>query len=375
MTVYDIPFTRVHLTGKESVYIAEALRSSHLSGDGPFARRCETLLQQLTGCTRALLTHSCTGALEMAALLADVGHGDEVILPSFTFVSTANAFVLRGATPVFVDVEPETFTIDPNRVADAVTDKTRAIVPVHYAGVACDMDALTAIARDAQATLIEDAAQALLSTHRGRPLGSIGALAALSFHETKNVTAGEGGALLINDETLIERAEVIREKGTNRTRFFRGQVDKYTWTDVGSSYLPAEVVAAFLLAQLEEAEAITRARAAVWNRYHEALEPLERKGVLARPRHAGNAHMYFILLPSLAHRTRTIERLKSRSIYAAFHYVPLHSSPAGMRYGRTAGEMQVTNDVSERLLRLPLWPDLTEAQLALVVQSVRDALL
>jgi dTDP-4-amino-4,6-dideoxygalactose transaminase len=374
VTRYDIPFTRLHLTGKELDYLAEALRSAHLSGDGPFARRCETLLQQLTGCTRALLTHSCTGALEMAALLADAGPGDEVIMPSFTFVSTANAFVLRGATPVFVDVEAETFTIDPERVAAAVTPKTRAIVPVHYAGVGCDMRALLDIARGANAMVIEDAAQALLGTHRGQPLGSFGALAALSFHETKNVTAGEGGALLINDQALIDRAEVIREKGTNRTRFFRGQVDKYTWTDVGSSYLPAEVVAAFLLAQLEQAAEITRARAAVWRRYHEALEPLERAGVLERPRSEGNAHMYFIVLPSLAHRTRMIELMKSRSIYAAFHYVPLHSSPAGLRYGRTAGPLTVTDDVSDRLLRLPLWPDLTDAQIELVVDCVSAAL-
>ncbi len=375
---YAIPFTRVHLTGRELEYIRQAVEASHLAGDGPFTKRCERLLEQLTGCTRALLTHSCTGALEMAAILAEVGPGDEVIMPSFTFVSTANAFVLRGATPVFVDVEPETFTIDVERTAAAVTPRTRAIVPVHYAGIACDLDAIADIARRANAIVIEDAAQSLLSTHAGRPLGSIGRMAALSFHETKNVTSGEGGALLINDPDLLDRAEVIREKGTDRSRFFRGQVDKYTWTDVGSSYLPPEIVAAFLLAQLEHAQEITEMRANVWRTYHAALEPLESAGALQRSADVfakgGNAHLYAIMLPSLAQRTRVIDVLRTRGIYAAFHYVPLHSSPAGRRFGRTAGDLPVTDDIADRLLRLPLWPDMTPSQIALVVDAVAAAL-
>lgn len=378
MTRYSIPFTRVHLTGNELDYIGQVLEASHLAGDGPFTRRCERLLEELTGATRALLTHSCTAALEMAAILADAGPGDEVIMPSFTFVSTANAFVLRGATPVFVDIEPETFTIDPNRVAAAVTSKTRAIVPVHYAGVACDLDAILAIASRANAIVIEDAAQSLLSTYAGRPLGGIGRMAALSFHETKNVTSGEGGALLLNDPALIERAEVIREKGTDRSRFFRGQVDKYTWTDLGSSYLPPEIVAAFLLAQLEHAREITEMRAHVWRTYHTLLEPLEQAGLLQRSADVfakgGNAHLYAILLPSLAQRTRVIDVLRSRGIYAAFHYVPLHTSPAGQRYGRTAGDLPVTNDIADRLLRLPLWPDMTPDHVALVVETIAAAL-
>jgi dTDP-4-amino-4,6-dideoxygalactose transaminase len=378
MPAYSIPFTRVHLTGRELDYMREVLEASHLAGDGQFTKRCERLLEELTGSARALLTHSCTAALEMAAILADVGPGDEVIMPSFTFVSTANAFVLRGATPVFVDIEPETFTMDPNGVAAAVTPRTRAIVPVHYAGVAGDLDAILDIASRANALVIEDAAQSLLSTHGGRPHGSIGRMAALSFHETKNVTAGEGGALLLNDPALIERAEVVREKGTNRTRFFRGQVDKYTWTDVGSSYLPPEIVAAFLLAQLEHAREITEMRAKVWRAYHALLEPLERAGRLQRPADVfakgGNAHLYGILLPSLERRTRVIDVLRTRGIYAAFHYVPLHSSPAGQRYGRTAGELPVTEDVADRLLRLPLWPDMTAEQIAQVVDGVTAAL-
>src|SRR5213075_14544 len=279
-TRYRIPFTRVHLTGRETEYLRQVVETNHFSGDGLFTQKCHAWLEQHIGCARALLTHSCTGALEMAAILSGVGAGDEVIMPSFTFVSTANAFVLRGATPVFVDIASPSMNIDPELVARAITPRTRAIVAVHYAGVACDMDRILEIARDANVLLIEDAAQALLSSHRDRQLGNIGALAALSFHETKNVTAGEGGALLINDPRFIERAEIIREKGTDRGRFFRGQVDKYTWVDVGSSYLPSELTAAFLFAQLEAAESINAKRASVWRAYDEALEPLERDGRL-----------------------------------------------------------------------------------------------
>ena len=371
-----IPFTHVHVSGREIDYIRQAIESSRLGGDGPFSKRCESWLEQHIGSARALLTHSATAALEMAAILSDVQPGDEVILPSFTFVSTANAFVLRGAIPVFVDIDPQTLNIDPAQVRNAVTSRTRAIVPMHYAGVACDMDALLDIGRNANAMIIEDAAQALLADWNGRPLGSIGAMAALSFHETKNVTSGgEGGCILINDPALIERAEIIREKGTNRSRFHRGEVDKYTWVDVGSSYLPSELTAAFLLAQLELSAEITNARRRVWTWYHEALEPLERDGFLTRPTTgAGNAHIYFVLLPSLVKRTALIDALKREKIGAVFHYVPLHNSPAGRRYGRTSGSLAVTERISDTLLRLPLWADMTKEDVERVVDAMTHAL-
>jgi dTDP-4-amino-4,6-dideoxygalactose transaminase len=369
-----IPFTRIHLAGTELDYVRAAIESRELAGDGAFTRRCERWLEQQVGCSRALLTHSGTAALEMAAILSGVGPGDEVIMPSFTFASTANAFVLRGATPVFVDIEPRTLNLDPALVAAAVTPRTRAIVPVHYAGTACDMDAIMAIAGEHGLMVIEDAAQGLLSTYRDRPLGSIGAMAALSFHQTKNVAAGEGGALLVNDASLVERSEIVREKGTNRSQFYRGQVDKYTWVDVGSSYLPGELIAAFLLSQLENAEAITAARQAVWDGYHAALEPLEERGQLIRPlipeEVRGNAHIYFVILPSLDKRTAAIEALRARGISAVFHYVPLHDSPAGLRYGRAAGELPVTNDVSGRLLRLPVWPGLEKSDITSIADSL-----
>jgi dTDP-4-amino-4,6-dideoxygalactose transaminase len=374
MTRARIPFTRIALTGRELDYVRAALESGELAGDGDFAKRCERWLEETIGSYRALLTHSCTGALEMAAILSRVGPGDEVIMPSFTFTSTANAFVLRGAVPVFVDIEPETLNIDPQGIAAAITPRTCAIVPVHYAGVACDMDAIAAIAEEAGLMVIEDAAQALLSTHRGRPLGSIGAMAAVSFHQTKNVTAGEAGALLINDRRLIARAEIVREKGTNRSEFRRGEVDKYTWTDVGSSYLPSELTAAFLLAQLEGSTDITTRRLAVWDRYHALLEPLERAGLLVRQRAPGNAHIYYVVLPSLQERTHVIDALRAVSISAVFHYVPLHSSPAGLRFGRAAGRLPVTDDVSRRLLRLPIWPDMTPGDVDLVVDEMTAAL-
>lgn len=379
MTSWRIPFTCVHLTGREADYLRQVMESNHFSGDGPFTRRCEQWLEREIGSARALLTHSGTAALEMAAILSGVGDGDEAIMPSFTFASTANAFVLRGAQPVFVDIDPRTLNIDPVEVRAAVTSRTRAIVPVHYGGSACDMDTLDEIAREAGALVIEDAAQALLSTHRGRPLGSIGAMAALSFHQTKNVTAGEAGALLVNDPVLIERAEVVREKGTNRSRFHRGEVDKYTWLDIGSSYLPGELIAAFLLAQLEHAEEITARRLAIWEQYHAALEPLEDEGVLTRPPrapdvHRGNAHLYYVLLRSLEERTEVAAALRAQGIVAVFHYIPLHSAPAGLRYGRAVGTLPVTDDVSARLLRLPLWPDMTSADVELVVNALSAAL-
>ncbi len=373
MTIGPITFTRVHLTGHELEYIRQVLENSRLAGAGSFTARCEEWLERLIGCRKALLTPSCTAALEMAAILAEVERGDEVIMPSFTFVSTANAFVLRGAVPVFVDIDPRTLNIDPSHVKRAITKRTRAIVPVHYAGVPCEMDELLTIAGETGVTVIEDAAQALLSDDHGRPLGSIGAMAAMSFHETKNVTAGEGGCLLINDPSLIERAEIIREKGTDRSRFHRGQIDKYTWVDVGSSYLMNEMTAAFLFAQLERSEEITAKRRQVWEWYHEALSPMEAEGLLVRPTTGpANAHIYWILLPSLERRTEMIGALRRADVGAVFHYVPLHNSPAGLRFGRTEGPLAVTESVSDRLLRLPLWPDMTPQHVQYVVQMMRN---
>jgi dTDP-4-amino-4,6-dideoxygalactose transaminase len=310
----------------------------------------------------------------MAAILADVGPGDEVIMPSFTFVSTANAFVLRGAVPVFVDVVPETLNVDPSAIESAITPRTRAVVPVHYAGVGCEMDEILAIARRRDLLVIEDAAQGVMARYRGRPLGSIGHLSALSFHETKNVISGEGGALLVNDERFAARAEIIREKGTNRSSFFRGEVDKYTWVDVGSSYLPSDMIAAFLHAQMEQADALTARRLAIWRSYHDAFADLEAQGLVRRPRIPAhcehNAHMYYLLLPTADARATVLADLKRRGIGAIFHYVPLHSSPAGRRYGRAHGALDVTDDVSERLVRLPLWLGV-EAVLEEVIAAVR----
>lgn len=368
-----IPFNRPYMTGRELDFIAQAHANGHLSGDGPFTRRCHAWLEKETGARRALLTHSCTAALEMSALLLDLEPGDEVIMPSFTFVSTANAFALRGAVPVFVDIRPDTLNIDENLIEAAITPRTRAICVVHYAGVGCEMDAIGSIAARHGLAIVEDAAQGILATYRDRPLGAIGAFGALSFHETKNIIAGEGGALLVNDPHFVERAEIIREKGTNRAQFFRGQVDKYTWVDIGSSYLPSEILAAFLAAQIEEAEAITTRRLALWNHYHEALAPLEAAGRLRRPvvpaHCTHNAHMYYVLLDGLDARTRFIAALKSDDIHPVFHYVPLHSAPAGRNYGRTSGDLGVTERTSERLVRLPLWlPDLDQAR---VIDAVK----
>jgi dTDP-4-amino-4,6-dideoxygalactose transaminase len=354
-----VPFNRPYMTGRELSYIAQAHQNHQLAGDGPFTAQCSRWVEQHTGTRKALLTHSCTAALDMAAILADIAPGDEVIMPSYTFVSTANAFVLRGGVPVFIDIRPDTLNIDETLIEAAITPRTKAVVTVHYAGVGCEMEAILDIARRRGLLVIEDAAQGLMSEHRGRSLGALGDLGTVSFHETKNVISGEGGALLINDPRFIERAEIVREKGTNRTSFFRGEVEKYTWVDIGSSYLPGEIIAAFLWAQLEEAQSITARRIELWNRYHARLEPCERSGRVRRPvipascRH--NAHMYYILLPSLEHRTRLIERLRTRGISTVFHYVPLHSSPAGRRFGRAAGPMHNTDGLSSRLLRLPLW--------------------
>ncbi|MCH7344190.1 dTDP-4-amino-4,6-dideoxygalactose transaminase [Pelomonas sp. CA6] len=372
-----IPFNKPYMTGKELWYIAQAHAKGHLAGDGEFTKRCARWLEARTGARRALLTHSCTGALEMAAILADIGPGDEVILPSYTFVSTANAFVLRGAVPVFVDIRPDTLNIDERKIEAAITPRTKAIVVVHYAGVSCEMNEIMDIAQRHNLLVIEDAAQALMSSYNGRPLGSVGHMAALSFHETKNIISGEGGALLINDARFIERAEIIREKGTNRSKFFRGQVDKYTWTDLGSSYLPSELISAFLLAQTEEADSITQRRLALWDTYHRFLEQAERDGLLRRPvvpqDCAHNAHMYYVLLRDLEHRTRFIAEMRERGIGCVFHYVPLHSAPYGERVGRSVGDMSVTDTHSERLVRLPMWLGLEEHQ-AGVIQQMLDVL-
>ncbi|HSF42651.1 MAG TPA: dTDP-4-amino-4,6-dideoxygalactose transaminase, partial [Thermoanaerobaculia bacterium] len=347
MSVPPVSFNRPFATGREHRYIQEAIDGLRLSGNGRFTRLCQSWLEERTGSCKALLTHSCTAALEMAAILADIGPGDEVILPSYTFVSSANAFVLRGGVPVFVDVRPDTMNLDETKIEAAITGRTRAIVPVHYAGVGCDMDAIGEIARRHGLLVIEDAAQGLMSTFRGRPLGGIGHMAAFSFHETKNVICGEGGALLVNDPRFVERAEIVWEKGTDRSRFFRGEVDKYSWVDVGSSFLPSEIEAAFLWAQLEEADAITRARRDLWDAYHEAFAALEAERRVRRPvippEHRHNAHLYYLLTEDLEARTRLIAGLKERGIQALFHYVPLHSSPAGRRYGRTAGDLPNTD--------------------------------
>ncbi len=372
-----IPFNKPFLTGRELGYIQEAHEAHHLSGDGPFSKRCQAWLVEATGCGKALLTHSATGALEMAAILADIGPGDEVIMPSFTFVSTANAFVLRGGVPVFVDIREDTLNIDESRIEAAITARTKAIVVIHYAGIACEVAAIRQIAERHGLLLIEDAAQALGAAYRGQPLGSFGHLAALSFHETKNLICGEGGALLVNAPQFGARAEIVREKGTSRSAFLRGEVDKYTWVDLGSSFLPSDILAAFLWAQMEQADSIARRRQALWARYHEAFADLERPGVLRRPivpRDASpNAHGYFLLLADLASRQDFIETLRRDGVHAVFHYVPLHDSPAGRKFGRSAGPMSVTRTASERLVRLPLWIGLEEHQ-EYVIDRCRSAL-
>lgn len=357
-----IPFNKPFIIGHELDYMAKAVAQGHLSGDGSYTKLCHRWFEEKLGCRKALLTHSCTAALEMAAILCDIQPGDEVILPSYTFVSTANAFVLRGAVPVFVDIRLDTLNIDEKLIEAAITPRTRAIVPVHYAGVPCEMDVIMDIARRHQLLVVEDAAQALLSTCKGRALGTIGHFGCLSFHETKNIISGEGGALLVNDERYIGRAEIIREKGTNRSQFFRGEVDKYTWVDIGSSYLPSELVSAFLYAQLEHADEITAKRCHICTTYTSQLASLQQAGKLRLPTFDGdsNGHMYYLILDSLDTRTKLISRLKTQAIHPVFHYVPLHSSPAGRRYGRAGSTMTVTDDLSERLLRLPLHYEMSD---------------
>lgn len=373
---YAVPFNRPYMTGNELTYIARAHALGNLAGDGPFTARCQQWLKTQTGSGQVLLTHSCTAALEMAALLLDLRPGDEVIMPSYTFVSTANAFALRGATPVFVDIRCDTLNLDEMLVEQAITAKTRAIVAVHYAGVSCEMDTLLAIATAHGLKVVEDAAQGVLSRYKGRELGAVGDLGAYSFHETKNVISGEGGALLVNLDELAQQAEIIREKGTDRSRFFRGEVDKYTWQSIGSSFLPSELTAAFLWAQLEQAESLTRRRLVLWNTYHASLVELENRGLIRRPvipadcEH--NGHMYYVLLAPDIDRGAVLQHLKSAGVHAVFHYVPLHSAPAGLQIGRTAAILPVTDALSAQLIRLPMWIGLTTEQQAYIVATLTE---
>jgi dTDP-4-amino-4,6-dideoxygalactose transaminase len=375
--VTHIPFNRAYLTGREMEYMHDGIRRAHIAGDGEYTARCRMWLNHRTGCHDSLLVHSCTAGLELSAMLLDIGPGDEVILPSYTFVTSANAFVLRGGTPVFVDIRPDTLNVDERKIEAAITPRTKAIVVVHYAGVGCEMDAVMQLAEAHGLRVIEDAAQGICATYRGRPLGTMGAIGTMSFHETKNVTCGEGGALLINDAGLKERAEILREKGTNRSRFRRGQVDKYTWVDIGSSYALSDLAAAFLCAQLEEADRITESRLRTWHQYHAAFADLERRGIVRRPvipaNCTHNAHMYYLLLPSGEQRDAFIARLADEGVNAVFHYVPLHRSPAGRTHGRAAAPLPVTDELSERLVRLPLWMGMSADEIDRVIEVATTA--
>ncbi len=372
-----IPFNKPYMTGKELSNIAQAHMNGHLAGNGAFTKKCQSWFEETTGCRRALLTHSCTSALEMAALLADIQPGDEIILPSYTFVSTANVFVGLGGVPVFVDIREDTLNIDESKIEAAITSKTRAIVPVHYAGVGCEMATIMKIAKKHNLLVIEDAAQGVMSEHSGQALGAIGHMGAYSFHETKNIISGEGGALLINSDDLVERAAIVWEKGTNRGSFYKGQTDKYTWVDKGSSFLPGEIVAAFLHAQIEEAVDIVSRRIEIWSQYHEAFAHLERQGKARGPvipencKH--NAHMYYLLMPDLKSRVQFISAMKAHGVHCVFHYVPLHSSPAGLKYGRVSGDMLVTDDISDRLVRLPLWLGI-EDDISRIIDLVKESI-
>ncbi len=371
-----IPFNRPCHTGYEDAYVAQAIKAGKLSGDGEFTRKCSALLASMTKSPKVLLATSCSHALDMSALLLDIEPGDEVILPSYTFVSTANAFVLRGASLVFVDIRPDTMNLDESLVEAAITPQTKVIVPVHYAGVSCEMDTIMEIAQRRGLFVVEDAAQGVDATYHGKSLGAIGDLGALSFHETKNIVCGEGGALLVNRADLVDRAEIIREKGTNRSRFFRGQVDKYTWVDIGSSYLPSELLAAYLLAQLERKELIREDRIASWEIYHDAFRDLSAKERVELPQVpegcVHNAHMYYIKLRNLDERCKFIEYMKKREIWAVFHYIPLHSSPAGMKYGRFHGTDRWTTKESERLVRLPLFYGMSDGERESVIDTVHS---
>ena len=360
----------------EMEYIKQAVENQKICGDGPFTKKCNEWIEKKTGTTKCLLTPSCTQATELAALLADIKEGDEIIMPAYTFVSTADAFVLRGAKPVFVDIRPDTMNIDETKIEAAITDRTRAIVPVHYAGVACEMDTIMDIANRHHLFVIEDAAQGIMASYKGKALGAIGDFGCYSFHETKNLSMGEGGAILIKDAKYIEDAEIIREKGTNRSKYFRGQIDKYTWVNYGSSYLPSDMNAAYLWAQLELAQKITDVRLARWNQYNELLQPLKQRGILELPTVPEgcihNAHMYYIKTKNIEERTRLIDFLKENGILAVFHYIPLHTAPAGIRFGEFRGEDVYTTKESERLLRLPMFYTLTEAEVEYIVGKVKE---
>lgn len=371
-----IPFNRPAYTGNEDKYVLEAMRSSKISGDGEFAKRCQRWFEENLPCKKALLTPSCTHALEMAAMLIDIKEGDEVIMPSFTFTSTANAFVLRGANIVFVDIRPDTMNIDEIKIEQALTEKTKAIVVMHYAGVACEMDTIMDIAKKYNLFVIEDAAQGILSKYKGKSLGTLGHIGAYSFHETKNYTSGgEGGLLIINDERFVERAEIIREKGTNRSQFFRGMVDKYTWVDIGSSYLINEISAAYLWGNLEKADEIYENRLNTWYRYYLGLKDLEDKGILQIPKIPSNckhnAHIFYIKVKDLEERTALLDYLKQNEILAVFHYVPLHTSPAGSKFGRFVGEDLYTTKESERLIRLPIYYGMRKEEVDKVIDSIK----
>ncbi len=363
-------------TGKEMDYIRECVENQKICGDGAFTRKCNEWIEERTGIEKCLLTTSCTHATELAALLADIKPGDEVIMPAYTFVSTADAFVLRGAVPVFVDIRPDTMNIDENLIEAAVTDKTKAIVPVHYAGVSCEMDKIMEIARKYHLYVIEDAAQGVMSSYKGRALGTIGDFGCFSFHETKNYSMGEGGALLIRDRKHVEDAEIIREKGTNRSKFYRGQIDKYTWVNYGSSYLPSDMNAAYLYAQLELADQINDSRLACWNRYYENLKPLAEEGYIELPvvpeGCVHNAHMFYIKAKDIEERSELISFLKTREVMSVFHYIPLHTAPAGQKFGRFHGEDRYTTKESERLMRLPMYYGLTIEQVDYICEQVKS---
>jgi dTDP-4-amino-4,6-dideoxy-D-glucose transaminase len=372
-----IPFNRPPYAGSEYIYIMDSIKSSKISGDGGFTKKCHRWLEERLGCRKVLLTTSCTHALEMAAILLDIKDGDEVIMPSYTFVSTANAFVLRGAKIVFVDIRPDTMNIDEGKIEEAITSRTKAIVPVHYAGVACEMDAIMDIAKRHNLFVVEDAAQGMMSSYKGKALGTIGHLAAFSFHETKNYTsAGEGGLLLVNDERFMQRAEIIREKGTNRSQFFRGMVDKYSWVDIGSSYLMNDVSAAYLWGNLEKADEINLDRLSSWQKYHDGLKELENDDYLELPKIPNgcvhNAHMFYIKVKNLDERTKLIDYLKENDINVAFHYVPLHSAPAGLKFGRFNGIDGFTTKESERLLRLPMYYDIKDKEIDIVIKAINE---
>jgi dTDP-4-amino-4,6-dideoxygalactose transaminase len=375
MSQYPIPFNKPHVSGREFEYISDAIQRGHLSGDGYYTKQCHALLEEWLGVPKVLLTTSCTHALEMAALLLNIQPGDEVIVPSFTFVTSINAFVLRGAKPIFIDVHPDTLNLDETQLERHITERTRAIVPVHYAGVGCEMDTIMRVANRHSISVVEDNAHGLFGKYRGQNLGTFGALATQSFHETKNFTCGEGGALVINRDDLIERAEIIREKGTNRSRFFRGMVDKYTWVDVGSSYLPSDALAAYLFAQLQSRDVIQTKRAHIWNTYQQDLSDWAADHDVRLPTvpdHCEQSyHMFYLLLPSLEVRTRFIDTLKEQGILAVFHYLPLHLSDMGVQLGGRAGDCPVAEDVSDRLVRLPFYNDMTYAEQARVIEAIQ----